>query len=358
MAADQVDQILQTACQLGDLNNAYLMVKSSSLPITAARLHIQSALELILFANAEVAVSLHREGKRLDSSQLPPLAKLHLDGQSCGGLSDIFYIAAVSIKQLVDNSISHEIHLNTLTTMITLTSDSGLHHASEAHYEKALSIMSTNESTSDASIFFRGALLTPGVYESMDHLTKTRQLLFHRVEDLYQHRQVLTLPKLDEFTLSPTFYFVYQGWNDRELLTKLHAAYGVAHSPLREVLIAGREPRNRIDNNQTNRIRVGFVSAHFRRHSICKLFCGIILGLDRSIFEVYVFSALQEPYEDELTLALRKGTHFIRIGQTLVQNRREVVDRNIDILVYLDVGMVSVKQSSDLSFLIRCLFVY
>ena len=47
------------------------------------------------------------------------------------------------------------------------------------------------------------------------------------------------------------------------------------------------------------KIRVGFVSSHFRRHSVCKLFCGIIANLDTDVFDVYAFSSLSETKEDE-----------------------------------------------------------
>ena len=36
---------------------------------------------------------------------------------------------------------------------------------------------------------------------------------------------------------------------------------------------------------------MGFVSAYFRRHSVCKLFCGLIRALPRDLFEVVVFSS-------------------------------------------------------------------
>jgi predicted O-linked N-acetylglucosamine transferase (SPINDLY family) len=96
-------------------------------------------------------------------------------------------------------------------------------------------------------------------------------------------------------------------------------------------------------------VRVGFVSAHFRRHSICKLFCGIMTGLDREHFAVYVFSSLQENFEDETTRAVAAHpcvAEFVRIGMTLVANRREVTDRRIDVLVSWSVGVSVVLYDS------------
>ena len=97
------------------------------------------------------------------------------------------------------------------------------------------------------------------------------------------------------------------------------------------------------DFSFSRKIRVGFVSSHFRRHSICKLFCGIITGLDPNVFDVYVFSSLSETKEDERTQELINvlDHSYVRLGMTTTNNRDEVTGRRIDILIYLDVGMIA-----------------
>ena len=62
------------------------------------------------------------------------------------------------------------------------------------------------------------------------------------------------------------------------------------------------------------KIRVGFVSSHLRRHSICKLFCGLFLRLDRRVFEVVVFAALAESDHDKLTKAVLSGEGWLEGG--------------------------------------------
>jgi len=59
----------------------------------------------------------------------------------------------------------------------------------------------------------------------MKHIKTTRSLLMSRIETLLLPEITLSLETLDEFTLSPTFYFVYQGFNDRKLLSDLNAIY-------------------------------------------------------------------------------------------------------------------------------------
>ena len=82
------------------------------------------------------------------------------------------------------------------------------------------------------------------------------------------------------------------------------------------------------------KIKIGFVSSHFRRHSICKLFCNIMTQLDSTIYDIYAFSSLSQQLEDNITLSIRNShIKYISIGLTFIQNRYEVVNRNIDVLV-------------------------
>ena len=119
-------------------------------------------------------------------------------------------------------------------TMITLLADSGLSRAAEAHYDAAVQAATPTTATATAaataaaaddiedastsiavvsSLLFRGAVLIPAVYPHQQDIVSTRQTLLHRVARLMQDACVhgnATLDHLDEFTLSPTFYLVYQ----------------------------------------------------------------------------------------------------------------------------------------------------
>lgn len=212
------------------------------------------------------------------------------------------------------------------------------------HIRKALDLYPNED-----ALQFRASLMTPAVFESEIHLSDTRDLLENRIDALYEsaHSGHLTIETLNEFVMSPTFYFVYQGRTDKDLLTKLHTSYSLAHPILSRIEV--QPPIDPPIDRQALRpsaevarkIRVGFVSSHFRRHSICKLFCGIITHLNSSLFDVYVFSSLQETKEDQLTNQLRKkkSVEYVSIGSTYIPTRPEVLKRGIDILVYLDVGM-------------------
>jgi len=67
------------------------------------------------------------------------------------------------------------------------------------------------------------------------------------------------------------------------------------------------------------------------------------MGLDSSIFDVYVFSSLSEIKEDERSKELISvlNHRYVRLGMTTMNNRDEVTGRRVDILIYLDVGMTA-----------------
>ena len=339
---DSIDRL----CTSGDLYAGLLDFQRFN--HDAQALHCSAALELILNANVDNAVSLQKLGKSTDFTAIPPLAKRHLDGQDCAGLGDLFYVTAVIIKELVDTNKALPNVLKAMKTLVTLTSDSGLPHAGESLIQTAMAL-----DADDASLRFRAAVMTPGVYESLDHIAATRKLLTRRIEYLADPHHGFALTGLDEFVMSPTFYFVYQGYNDRHLLTALQRAYIRAFPKLGNVEILSNVRNNRYlyqlevvptgtedtagivtATTRPRKIRVGFVSSHFRRHSICKLFCGIMTNLDPNLYDVYAFSSLQQNQEDKVTLKLRKsGITFVSIGMTFIQNRNEVTDRLIDVLV-------------------------
>jgi hypothetical protein len=340
-AENFTDVVIEQLCHTGDVYAAFDAF--ASLPHDARALHSSSALQLILHADVDEAVALHKLAKAEDPTAIPPLAKRHLDKVECAGLGDLFYVSAVIIKELVDTNKAVPNTLRALKTLITLNSDVGLPHAAESAMDLALSL-----DPADASLQFRSAVLTPGVYGSFEHINTARALLAQRIDHVSDPFNGYQLVGLDEFTMSPTFYFVYQGFNDQVVLTKLQEAYVQAHPVLgANHVVENVQQRSYYYQQQHNtdvllngdrapsrKIRVGFVSSHFRRHSICKLFCGIMTNLDRDLYEIYAFSSLQHNREDAVTQSLRQShINYVAIGMTFVKNRNEVTDRAIDILV-------------------------
>lgn len=263
------DSLVNLACA-GYLYEVYDVLhfkyNNNSYAETAAQLHVLSGLSMILYGSVDDSIKYHLEAKALEPTLMPPLAGLQLQqNKDCDGLSDIFYSSAVFIKQMVDmhakatdkslaDEVTLEAELNSKAmklaklsgyrTLITLCSDSGLNEASVIHMQHAISLdtaLTTEDSrdegkkrdiyTHDISLYIRNVLLIPPVYDSMAHVTNSRkvqidamnllQALVHVIPpssdsislpvESYRDKSVITIRDLDEFALSPTFYFIYQG---------------------------------------------------------------------------------------------------------------------------------------------------
>ena len=136
-------------------------------------------------------------------------------------------------------------------------------------------------------------------------------------------------------TSSTNFFLHYQGLNDLALQkrygTLLHrvarAAYpDLAEPPAMRTIAPGEK------------IRVGFLSPHFYRHTIYKLFGHWITELNGDDFETHAIHTGKK--FDQATRELKEKSDFFYAGlgsnQAAIQAIRSA---NLDILIYLDIGM-------------------
>ena len=91
------------------------------------------------------------------------------------------------------------------------------------------------------------------------------------------------------------------------------------------------------------RLRVGFVSAHFREHTVAKLFARWITDLDPSRYERVVISL--EAHDDAWTRRIRAGAdRWIDAPAGIHALPALVADARCDVLVHLDIGMHAHSQ--------------
>jgi protein O-GlcNAc transferase len=83
--------------------------------------------------------------------------------------------------------------------------------------------------------------------------------------------------------------------------------------------------------------RIGFISWHFREHTISRLFTGMIQAFDSDAFDVSVFSF--EGQDEALSSVSLPGKRRISLPPTLVATQQAIASRELDLLIYLDLGM-------------------
>jgi uncharacterized protein (TIGR03032 family) len=168
------------------------------------------------------------------------------------------------------------------------------------------------------------ATLLPVVYDSAEEVRRWRQRFRQGVRSLADEGVRIDTTR----TLLPTpFFLAYQGGNDRELMRDLGRIYqGVDMAGPPRPAPSGR------------RIRVGFLSAYFRDHTIGRLNLGRIRHLDRQQFEVAVIYAGR--HGDEMTRAFAQAAdRFLAVPREVESARRQIAALGLDLLLFADVGM-------------------
>lgn len=283
---------------------------------SAESLSALANLALIRRADVDTSIKLLRESRSLNPNTVPPMAALS-QHDGCGGLGDVLWTAEFALRKLADGGDPFGIH----TSLGTVLADSGAMVEARAHFEAASKLNAT------AALAFRQVLSIPAVYDSIRHLVETRSRLEQGVHRLLRG-DFPALDSLDHLSMPGTFYLVYMGYEDARLMTDLQRAYSNAYAKLRRNMI----PKV---GNELPRRRIGFVSSYFQRHSVCKLFCGLMRELATRGFEVIAYSAAAAP--DEWTDWATRGVNVVTIDSGPLLSNRYLVD--VDILIFTDIGM-------------------
>jgi protein O-GlcNAc transferase len=140
------------------------------------------------------------------------------------------------------------------------------------------------------------------------------------------------------------FYLGYQGQNDR----RLQEQYGrLVHRIMAANYPEWVQPRPMPPSPRGAKIRIGYVSAHFREHSVSKLFLGWLRERDHSDFELFA-------YHNGLTVdavtqeVARTSDHFRHIPGELEPICRAVLADRLHIAVFLDVKHKRMTMMSSL----------
>ncbi|MBV8884926.1 MAG: tetratricopeptide repeat protein [Chroococcidiopsidaceae cyanobacterium CP_BM_RX_35] len=132
-----------------------------------------------------------------------------------------------------------------------------------------------------------------------------------------------------------TFYLGYQGLKDRGLQRKygnfvhkiVAANYPQWASPLPKLLLS-----------KTDKIRIGYLSAHLRHHTVAKLTFGWLKNCDKKSFEVYSYHIGQ--IADFKTEEFRScSDHFYHVYSSLEAICQQVLADKLHILIFTDIGM-------------------
>jgi predicted O-linked N-acetylglucosamine transferase (SPINDLY family) len=193
-----------------------------------------------------------------------------------------------------------------------------------AHYEQAQRL-----APSPMSRLLSSTVL-PIVYDSREEISRWRKRFAENVRLLVEEGVRIDTTR----TQVPTdFFLAYQGGNDRDLVANFGRIYrGVDLCSPKVSTVNGRK------------IKVGFLSAYFREHTIGRLNLGRIQHLNRAEFDVSVIYIGRQG--DEMTQAFRQAAdRFIVLPRDVEEARRRIGELELDILFFTEVGMDAVTYT-------------
>ncbi len=188
--------------------------------------------------------------------------------------------------------------------------------------------------------YWRSKLALPILYDTQKQIFIWRQRYCRGLNDLIQQttldtpenrKHALTGLKIATFT----FYLGYQGLNDRGLQRK----YGkFVHRVMAANYPQWVRPLPMPKLTNTGKIRVGYLSANFRTHTVALLTLGWLKNCDRQTFEIYTYYIGDDV--DFTTQKFRSCSDgFHHISGNLEAVCEQIIADKLHILVFTDIGM-------------------
>ena len=177
------------------------------------------------------------------------------------------------------------------------------------------------------------ALMLPSIMGTRDEIHAIRTAFENNLDRLIDEQLVLSDP-IAEFC-GTNFLLAYHGLNDKQLQQKIARFYEQACPAL--LYIA---PHCKTKPSSQQKQRIGFLSKFITKHSVALSFSRIVDAVAAQVdFEVVLISS-HDPLNAtvEGTYPHFSGRH-IRIAVDLAAAREQVAALELDILVYLDIGM-------------------
>ncbi len=261
---------------------------------------------------------------RLAIQSGPPTAQLLINlGNLHQDLEDSAAAMACYLQAVQLDPLSSPAHQN----LGVLYSTQNQPHRALHHFELA------QQASPHPINFVLGAQILPIIYDSVDQVQYWRERLSGRIRDLAESGfQIDTTSS----TIPTSFFFAYQGENDRPLMEGLSKVYrGV------KCCASAKESDYK---PKGKRIRVGFVSSYFCNHTIGRLNLGVIERLSRDDFEVTVVS-LRSHGDDYSTRYRKAADNFVQVPRDTAEARKAIAALELDILIFTDVGMDSLTQT-------------
>ena len=172
----------------------------------------------------------------------------------------------------------------------------------------------------------------PAISMDVNEIEDYRKKSLEKIDNQLSEKN-LNLDVDQQFLDPPLFYYSYDNKNNLELSKKLNLLFRNSYPDLNQ-----KFPINCPDNEK---IKIGFVSKYFKNHTISKLFKGLILNLDNSLFDINIFylDNGKEIDEEYLTHEKNGKLKIFKLPKLFKEKINTILSQNLDLVFYPDIGM-------------------
>lgn len=183
----------------------------------------------------------------------------------------------------------------------------------------------------DTGISFKQALCLPLIYQSLADIHHWRGLLTEQLEALASVEHPITDPYTEVGMTA--FYLPYQGLADDTIQRLLTQRLRAACPTLTYQAPHCQHPHH------GGKIRVGLLSRHWNRHTVHKLFGGIVTHLNRELFEVTLLHFSATPRDEWEARLMHAADHQMALPLDFFAARDQIATLKLDVLLYPDIGL-------------------
>jgi len=173
------------------------------------------------------------------------------------------------------------------------------------------------------------ALMLPAIMGTRQEMIESRAEFERNLAKLAAQKLSFNDPLMN--AVETNFYLAYHGLNDRDVQIKVAKFYEQACPSLLYTAPHCSKPRS-----DASKIRVGFISKYLFSHSVSRCFSKIIESI--SVMERFEAALISSHPVDTNLYSGFVGKH-VRLPYNPAQSRKMLAALELDILVYLDIGM-------------------
>jgi len=227
-------------------------------------------------------------------------------------------------------------HIDANNNLGALFNELGKHQKAKNCYEKVIKIDPNNLTS-----HWLAMNNFPVIYKSLeeiDHYRKKFENSIKKINKLIDNQSHFTRQQfINAISSSTNFYLHYQGKDILELqkdyASLIERITQKTHQEFH---------KEKKKNTSLKHFKIGFVSSFLRKHTVTKLFKNWIFKLDEKKFKKFVYYSDNE-FDDITDQIKQKVDHFYN-HTNVDQLINQISEDNLDILIYLDIGMSPIIQ--------------